>query len=202
MRKVSMALLAAGFLCLLLALGLVGRHWGEQVRAQAEAERDTQYLHEQIVPDVSRESGVIPAAQPMMTEIALDGRQYVGLLTIPALGREVPVQDGCSAAQLKHSPCRYSGGPGGHFVIAGHNYRAHFAALSALEQGDMVFFTDADGNLWRYSVVQTEVLEGTDVAGMLGGSWDLTLFTCTRGGSARIAARCVLADRGATGQNV
>ena len=31
---------------------------------------------------------------------------------------------------------------------------------------------------------------GTDVDGMLSGGWDLSLYTCTYGGRARLTVRC------------
>ena len=53
-----------------------------------------------------------------------------------------------------------------------------------------MFFTDMNGVVTRYVVAQTEVLDGTDISGMLSGGWDLSLYTCTYGGSARFTVRC------------
>ena len=36
----------------------------------------------------------------------------------------------------------------------------------------------------------TEVIDGTDIDGMISGGWDLSLYTCTYGGEARFTVRC------------
>lgn len=59
-------------------------------------------------------------------------REYLGVLTIPALGLELPVQTEWSKANLKVSPCRQCGSTaGGDLVIAAHNYKSHFGRLSS-----------------------------------------------------------------------
>ena len=76
------------------------------------------------------------------------------------------------------------------FIIARDNYKRHFARLGELNVGDKVLFTDADSNLFSYQVSKLEQLAGTAVEEMEAGDWDLTLFTCTIGGKARVTVRC------------
>lgn len=123
-----------------------------------------------------------------------DGTAYLGLLTLPDLGRTVPVGREWSPAALKECPCRYAGDITGGLVIAGHNYRAHFGDIDRLEPGAAVLFTDMTGVCRRYRAEQVEYLDGGDAAAMLAGDWDLTLFTCTPGGRGRAALRCSLAE--------
>lgn len=47
------------------------------------------------------------------------------------------------------------------------------------------------GTAHRYTVMQVETLAPTAVEEMTGGDWDLTLFTCTYSGQARVTVRCV-----------
>ena len=49
-----------------------------------------------------------------------------------------------------------------------------------------------DGNVFRYSVCAVEQLAKTAVEEMQTGDWDLTLFTCTKGGVMRVTVRCAL----------
>ena len=58
--------------------------------------------------------------------------------------------------------------------------------------GSEVIFTDMDGNRFIYAVSETEQLPGTAIEEMKSGDWDLTLFTCTIGGAARVTVRCEL----------
>lgn len=89
------------------------------------------------------------------------------------------------------APCRYSGSAyEGAFVLAGHNYRSHFGTLRELQPGDTLTFTDTLGDVFSYRVEEVEVLAPTDVAQMLDERWDLSLFTCTPSGQARVTVRC------------
>ena len=128
-----------------------------------------------------------------MPEEEIDGNRYIGVLEIPALALELPIISEWNYARLKIAPCRYLGSAyQGNLILAGHNYKSHFGSLYRLEAGDEVFFTDVAGNRFAYSVSETEQLPGTAIEEMEAGDWDLTLFTCTVGGAARVTVRCEL----------
>lgn len=125
----------------------------------------------------------------------IEGADYIGVLEIPSLGLELPVCSQWSYSALKTSPCRYKGSAYlDDLIIAGHNYSAHFADLKSLSVGEALSFRDIDGNLFSYTVLGLELLEAEDVEGMESGDWDLTLFTCTIGGSKRVTVRCQRVD--------
>lgn len=126
-----------------------------------------------------------------MPTVEVEGNDYVGTLEVPSLELSLPVLSEWSDANLRLAPCRYSGTAyKGNFVIAGHNYRSHFGPLSRLAVGAEVTFTDVDGNLFSYTVVEVEVLRPTAIEEMVSDQWDLTLFTCTLGGQTRLTVRC------------
>lgn len=129
-----------------------------------------------------------------MPEETVDGRDYIGILSIPAADMELPIQSAWSYPNLKASPCRYTGSVyTNDMIIAGHDYRTHFRALRDLTGGERVIFTDADGNMFAYNVSLIETIGGSDVEGLVAGAaeaWDLTLFTCTADGASRVAIRC------------
>ena len=96
-----------------------------------------------------------------------------------------------SYSRLKVAPCRYAGSLyRGDMIIAAHNYKRHFGLLKTVPPGETVIFTDVDGRVFSYAVADMEILPGTAVAEMESGEWDLTLFTCTKGGRTRITLRC------------
>lgn len=141
------------------------------------------------VPDYVRFPGM------EMPTTVIDGREYVGILEIPALELRLPIISQWSYEDLKLVPCRYSGSMYSHdLVILGHNYRSQFADLVDLQPGDAVIFTDIDGNVFPCQVAETEILGASDVEAMQTGDWDLTLFTCTVGGQNRVTVRCILED--------
>jgi len=121
----------------------------------------------------------------------IGGRDYIGMLTIPALGLELPVGSEAGDSALRDAPCRYTGSAYlGNMVIAGHNYRQHFGRLPQIALGDTVTFADVDGNLFYYRVADVEKLQPTQIEEMCSSPWDLTLFTCTSGRQGRFAIRC------------
>ncbi len=145
----------------------------------------------QVLPGTPVE--LIDPEQIPMTEVTVGGYSYIGTLSIPDLGLELPIQSQWTYRRLQISPCRYHGAVlSQDLVLLAHNYPNHFGKLSQLSPGDAVLFTDMDGNRIRYQVITIEVLEPTAVAEMTAGDYDLTLFTCTYGGQSRITVRCDL----------
>lgn len=121
----------------------------------------------------------------------LDGVEYSGIMEIPDLGLVLPVINNWSYNNLKSAPCRYSGSVYlDNMVIAAHNYRSHFGKIKNLKQDSIIYIVDMDGNVFEYAVKSMEVLEATDIDEMKNSEWDLTLFTCTVGGQARVTVRC------------
>lgn len=118
------------------------------------------------------------------------GLDYIGILRIPVLNLKLPVVSEWNYTSLKAAPCRYTGSAyKNDMVIAAHNYVTHFGNLKKLQEGDIVTFTDIDGNMFIYEVLEMETLQPKDVDGMVSGDWDLTLFTCTVGGATRVTIR-------------
>lgn len=71
-----------------------------------------------------------------------------------------------------------------------HNYRSHFGRLSELIEKDLVLFTDITGNVHCYEVVLLETLPKEATEEMLTSGFDLSLYTCTPGGTNRVTVRC------------
>ena len=132
------------------------------------------------LPDVRRE-------MPVKT---INGRDYIGVLSIPSLGLELPVISQWDYPALKIAPCRYAGSLyQDNLIICAHNYASHFGKLKQLRSGDTVLFTDMDEHVVTFQMVERETLDPTDEEGMKAGDWDLTLFTCTIGGQTRVTIR-------------
>ena len=121
----------------------------------------------------------------------VDGKEFVGVLSIPALDKKFPVFNEWNYTNLKTSVCRYVGTAYlDNMVICAHNYDKHFGLIKHLSYGDTVLFTDMDGNIFTYEVIEIETLQPNAIEEMTTGDWDLTLFTCTLGGGSRVTVRC------------
>lgn len=203
LKTAGSALVACGLLLMVLAALLTGYNLMEARRAGEQAGESLEQLREQL-PEPSDDGedasereipNYLLDPDREMPEMEIDGKDYIGILEIQALGLSLPVMSEWSYPNLRAAPCRYSGSAyDGHFVIAAHNYSTHFGHLEALAAGAEVRFTDVENNVFAYKVVCTEILGPDSVEEMVSGQWDLTLFTCTYGGQARIAVRCIRAD--------
>ena len=188
--------MAAGFLLVLAALLLTGYNVWDEGRAgdaadatfqalKFQTEEGQEELPEYILPDYL----VDPRFE--MPTVEIDGYDYIGSLDIPSLELSLPVMSEWSYPQLKIAPCRYAGSVYlDDMILAAHNYDRHFGRLKNLEGGELVRFTDVDGNVFDFSVTELELLWPEQTEEMLSGEWDLTLFTCTLGGRQRVTVRC------------
>lgn len=149
------------------------------------------FSESETMPELQKPLELLTEEDKKMTEIEIDGIPYIGYLSIPKLGLELPVISTWSLNRLNIAPCRYSGSLlGEDLVIMAHNYVSHFGNLSLLELGDTLTFTDMDGKTTLYKVVGKDVLAPTAVEEVTSGSFDLTMFTCTYNGQNRITIYC------------
>ncbi|MCI8496723.1 MAG: sortase [Clostridiales bacterium] len=203
-RRKGILWMTGGLLLIAAALLLTGYNLWDEKRAEMDSRAVLHEMIQQGIPGDGNgisdsEEEIIPdyVLNPdmEMPAVVVNGHEYVGIITIHALGIELPVMNSWSYAQLKIAPCRYAGSVyRGDLIVAAHNYTCHFGRLKALRTGDTVDFTDMDGNRFHYRVVKTEHLKETAVEEMEAGEWDLTLFTCTRGGANRVTVRCKRLD--------
>ena len=126
-----------------------------------------------------------------MTEVEVDGHAYIGYLSMPTLGLDLPIMSTWSYPKLLIAPCRYTGSIRGEdLVVMAHNFNSHFKKISQLNVGDSLSFTDMDGVITRYKVVAKDIVDPTAVEEITDGTYDLTLFTCTYSGASRITVYC------------
>lgn len=192
-----------GLLLIAAAIFLTDYNLYDQQRAGKSAREVSDCLKERI-PDIE-ETPFPKEEEPERQEVpdyvlnpgmempveTVNGKDYIGILSIPKLELELPVISHWNYPSLKIAPCRYHGSAyTGDLIIAGHNYASHFGRLKTLSEGDAVTFTDVDGNVFHYQVSELEILQPFAIEEMESGDWELTLFTCTLGGRTRVTVRC------------
>lgn len=194
-----------GLLLLAAALFLWAYNGQESRRAGDSAQQVITELTQSLTRQPTAEAGAGPEqteapavklpeylldAQREMPEKTVNGRAYIGVLSIPSLNLELPVLSQWSYPNLKDAPCRYSGSLyQNDLIICAHNYASHFGRLKTLQPGDTLLFTDMDDQVVSFQMVEQETLEPNDQEAMTTGDWDLTLFTCTPGGQTRVTLR-------------
>lgn len=123
-------------------------------------------------------------------KIVIDGTSFIGVLDIPDLNLSLPIQSDWSYDKLYATPCAYSGSVDSNLIIAGHDYKSHFANLSQLSNGDIVRFTDINAVVHTYTLTTSELIYETEINKLVQeGDWDLTLFTCDKNDSKRLVIR-------------
>lgn len=204
MRGKGGGFIAAGFVLIALALGLVAYNMLDSARAGRSAQDALARLaapqpQSDMAADTADSLSLTEEEQPEyliaadmeMPVQTVDGVDYIGVLSIPALELTLPVISQWNYSALNKAPCRYTGTAYKNgFVICAHNYDAHFGRIKQLREGDGVTFTDVDGNEYCYVVSALETLMPTAVDEMISDDWALTLFTCTVGGQYRVTLRC------------
>lgn len=188
--------MAMGSVLILAALGLFLHNQNQQEMAAESVE----ILMPQVVKAIQQHQenptesvALLPEDEIYreMPEMEIDGHVYIGFVAIPSLGLELPVMTDWTYPQLQISPCRYSGSMySDDLVVMAHNYPKHFGKLFDLRIGDMVTFTDMDGETVQYKVMALDVLPPGAIDEMTAGDFDLTLFTCNYGGQSRVTVRC------------
>lgn len=168
----------------------------EEVQTILEEKKQEKPTQGQPVPDDPIGETPPPAELPVerpkeMATVMVDGNACIGILSVPVLELELPVLTDWSYAKLKKAPCHYFGTCfDQNFVIAAHNYAAHFGRLGTLQPGDLVLFTDVNGTVFAYEVVLLETLPANATEEMITSGFDLSLYTCTPGGANRVTVRC------------
>ena len=196
-RILSGILIGIGILLILGAAGLFLFNQQEADEAASVSAKVLPKISEYV--EAVRETATIPpletdpsAPPPAMPVAEIDGHLYVGVLTIPAIDYEAPVLSECTLDLLRLGACRFYGATySNDLVICAHNYNRLYSNLTKLKPGDLVWFTDMDGLTWSYEVADLETLSPTMVEEMNHSGYDLTFFTCTYGGKARLTLRCV-----------
>ena len=188
-----------GLLLLAAALFLSASNLRTSYQAQ---ETSRQVMGQLTIPTESPAETEAPAIPEYLLEAdrempvqTINGRDYIGVLSIPSLELELPVLSQWDYPGLKVAPCRYSGSLyRNDLILCAHNYASHFGKLKNLQVGDTAIFTDMDEHSVTFQMVERETLNPTDAAGMEQGDWDLTLFTCTVGGQSRVTVRFARAE--------
>ena len=190
-RKLSNRLILAGAVLVLAAVILTMYNLNRDWDAKNEDYEILSELDEAVQASEMYRVTDAPEFPDDMDSVNIDDVDYIGYLTIPSLGVELPVTKTWSYEKLKFAPCRYAGNVNdNNLVICAHNYRSHFGRLRRLTEDEEIRFKDVHGNVTHYQVVSSSVLAPTAIEKVTVSDADLTLFTCTYGGRTRYTVQC------------
>ena len=163
----------------------------DAIQSAIEQETEPTTKPNKVDTDATESIEPVETLAPEMPVIEIDGHEYIGYVSIPDLELELPVMAEWDYSRLKTAPCRQFGSSRtDDLVIAAHNYLSHFGALSSLEEGAEILFTDMDGIENRYTLQRLDTLAPDAVDAVQNSGYDLVLYTCTPGGATRVVAFC------------
>lgn len=141
-------------------------------------------------------SGGLPAPPALdMPTVRSGAYDYIGYLDFPGYDLTMPVAATWSFPALEISPCRHAGSVyNDNLVVAGHNYNTHFGVLFELQLGDIVTFTDVDGNAFTYTVRELTSVSPDDSDAVMNRGYALTLYTCNWDTTERVTVFCERAN--------
>lgn len=121
-------------------------------------------------------------------KVYMEGYEVIAKIRIPAISIQYPILDEVTKKALDTSICKlYSTGginQVGNTVFIGHNYRnsLFFSKNDQLENGDMVYITDTNGDEVAYEIYYIFETTSTDTSFYqrdTQGKREITLSTCT-----------------------
>ena len=191
-NKIGIIIMAVGLVMVMGAIALFAFNSYSDHKAAVLSQKVIELIEDEGGTTETEDNETDPESDDMPT-VTVDGIEYIGTISIPALDVNLPVQAEWSLDRLKISPCRYKGKVSdGSLIICAHNYRSHFGRFRVLNEGADIYFTDVNNHVYSYKVTEKYNLSEYDVDKMEQSSyWDLTLFTCIYSGSQRITLRCV-----------
>ncbi len=188
-KKIGITLVVIGLCLILFAIGLLLYNNYENKRAQEQSDSIINSIVK--IANDSKEKNERDPFDEEMKVVDIDGYGYVGYLSMPELGLELPVMSEWDYARLRVAPCRYYGSTKtDNLVICAHNYRSHFGYIGRLSVDSAIAFTDMEGTKLTYTVTSVEILQPTDTELVKDTGDDLILYTCTYGGRTRVVVRC------------
>ncbi len=182
-NKKSSIIILIGLILIFSGIAYLCKNYYEDYRAGKRSEAVIEQLY---IP--TNTASELPKEMP---KTVIDNYTYIGVIKIPALNLTLPVIDEWSEVKLETAPCRYMGNIyDNNMIIMGHSYKWHFRYLYNLVEGDLVEYCDLGGNTFQYKVTEVLILQPEQGDVLLGGDWDLTVFSCKNQGEQRVVVRC------------
>lgn len=112
-----------------------------------------------------------------MPTLQIHGKDYIGLIEIPAFGITLPIGSAWSSLRAGVCPCRFYGSVyDGSLVIGGTDGSGGFDFLERLQIGDAVEVTDMTGAQFRYRVSWIQRAKSADLDVLVREDSQLTLY--------------------------
>lgn len=130
-----------------------------------------------------------------MPVLQLKGKDFSGLIQVPAFGVTLPIGSSWEASAISKYPHRFWGSAyDNSLIIGGSSQKGQFDFCEKMDLGDKITITDMTGTEFSYEVVRIDRRKNVQTETLQEGSYDLTLFVQDRISRAYIIARCMFCN--------
>ena len=161
-------------MCLLVVAGAVLISWQWGIRVSQENAAD--YVHT-IRTRIPEPQAAVPEERRdnTMSVLSVQGKNFVGILEMPKFGSSLPV---CADwGEVSKYPCRLSGSIYDRTMQIGlTSQNGQYDFYQEISVGDVVSFTDMEGNRFFYEVADIRYEKHADQTALQREDADLTLF--------------------------
>ncbi len=175
-KRITNVILILGVALVLVSFAILGVTYYRDYNAEKKADSIVSALNELIPPP----RDMLPQPEPnsTMTSLQVAGEDFVGILTVPSLSKELPVGASWNQDRITDYPCRFYGSVyDGTLMIGGIDNNGQLDFVDALEQGTRLQFTDVSGNRYNYLVSFAEQRDKVDQHLLSVHPCDLVIFS-------------------------
>lgn len=130
-------------------------------------------------------------SDPVMPVLQVEGKDYVGLLNIPAYGLSVPIVNEWSSFHVFSCPARFYGSVYDNtMIIGGNDQTGQFDFFDRMNPGDHIKITDMLGTEFAYAIDRIDRAKSADYEHLASGGYPLTLFVRSAYSAEYILVRC------------
>lgn len=193
-KKINRIVLIIGVLLIAAALGVLAFSQTEQQNAAEEAAEFVAQIRE-LMPQVQ---DTVPdnRADKSMPILEIDGKDFVGILEVPAYQAQLPIAAVWDPAEVTNYPCRYTGSVyENSLIVGGSDNEGQFDFMQIITGGDIIKITDVTGLRYTYVVTRIEKTSDVSTENLCTDEADLTLFARNTYGLDYTVVRCDLQNK-------
>ena len=159
---------------LLVAGALLPFLWQWGISSAEQKMAETVHTIRSLIP-TPRSAFPEPRRDNTMPMLSLEGVDFLGILEMPRYGLALPVC-GDWGEVTKH-PCRFAGSAYDRSLqIGGTNQKGQFDFYQEISVGDLLYFTDMEGNRYTYTVTDLRYEKHANQTALQGRDGALKLF--------------------------
>lgn len=194
MKKLRTIVLFIGCALILCSLGLLGFSLLHANRAVQDNAASVSQIQALLPP---RSIGTMDIySDTEMPVLQVGGKDFIGLVDIPAFGLTLPIRSSWDAGNVSSSPCRFWGSVyDGSLIVGGADQSGQFDCLDKIQNGDVVTVTDMTGAEFSYAVDRIDRSSSAQAQVLMNSPAHLTLFVRDAYNLNYIIVRCVSQTR-------